>query len=1098
MNTSNLDLLITPQTQDKESYSWGVVTALTPGTVALDGFPDNPIYISDTLRRIEIGDRVYVQLRGTRAIIMGSEPTTENSPTLADVHTQIPAHVTDLTLVSEGYWYGESARSQITVTFTGIDRDTDGNPVPVDHYEITCDGYLYNTTDTRYIIQGLRPSITVTVTVVAVTAEGGRSIPITDTIVTEEPAGRLDQPTQLTVTVNTGIVTIKWDGLLYNIDTGETSEPPQHFDHIRIEESPDNTTWSFVDRTNAISVLDRQDHVGQTLYYRAIAVDTLGHESEPSTVSEVRVVNILLEQVNNALAIAHDALDKADMEGGAGADRLNQAMSELEHLRDVTIPDIQSTLTGVEANVDDAVAQAADASARVTQAQAQVNEAIQAIEDATENIASLGTQLALNTNQLGDLDAQLEDTTARVTTAQQSISSLSSKVTTTASDVKALALAAGMLEPGNLVWNPRFKENAVGWGVPANATRTGVHSTGGFKNAYVTYRWKASDATYRDNIYNGYNVPERMIPTSQGRAYRISIRVRCAQELPAGALRMWMFGGTITTSPYIAANTWTEWETVSVLNSDNPGYQGFTWLAIASGANIVLDTDIDFCEPYIVEAASEWLIIDGAVKASKLAANSVDATKIVAGSITSNQIAAGAIIGANIASETLTSAHISAGAITSSEIASNAVTAVKVAAGAITAGKIAAGAVTAVKIAAGTITGDKIAANTLTATQIAAGAITSSELAANAVIAGKIAANAVTTANLQARSVDASKIKAGSIGALQLAADKATIDKLWAGGISALTVDAQKLVVTSANLIPGVAGWASGDKTGWEEFGLNTNDAAIWLQGETSQVSSARVTLEPGINYHFSVDVRSSVAGTVYYVALVTLDLSGGVPLSVSSSGYLLQDKIVSKAGVWEPASLSFTVSEPCQARIRIWANRGNEAATTGGYQWFRNLSLRPMVGTTLIEGGAVTTDRIAANAVTAEKITVDQALVNKLAVGSLWAGKISAQMLSATAIDGKTITSATVKSATISGGTITGGTITGATFKTAASGRRLQIDTGGLRFYDSNNNQTAQLDENGLSLTYTTPEGEVQSVGHFFDNSIVGHPEYRGLSIGL
>lgn len=156
------------------------------------------------------------------------------------------------------------------------------------------------------------------------------------------------------------------------------------------------------------------------------------------------------------------------------------------------------------------------------------------------------------------------------------------------------------------------------------------------------------------------------------------------------------------------------------------------------------------------------------------------------------------------------------------------------------------------------------------------------------------------------------------------------------------------------------------------------------------------------------------------------------------------------------------------------------------------------MVGTTLIEGGAVTTDRIAANAVTAEKITVDQALVNKLAVSSLWAGKINAQMLSATAIDGKTITSATVKSATISGGTITGGTITGATFKTAASGRRLQIDTGGLRFYDSNNNQTAQLDENGLSLTYTTPEGEVQSVGHFFDNSIVGHPEYRGLSIGL
>ncbi|MDD7465529.1 MAG: phage tail protein [Actinomycetaceae bacterium] len=356
------------------------------------------------------------------------------------------------------------------------------------------------------------------------------------------------------------------------------------------------------------------------------------------------------------------------------------------------------------------VAQAKTDAAAAIAAGQQVEETIAGLQgelaDTAAGVAASQADITALQGDIASLDAASSGYAAQMSTLKNDLAGLDSKLaaakkdlaatTTTSTNAKAradaAALLAGMLEPGNLVWNPRFRENGLGWGTPAGGKKT-IHTTGGYRDAYCSYQWAQLTGDYRSNIYNGYNDPKRMIPTTKGRTYKISIRIRCAQALAAGALKMFMYQGTSTLSPEIPAGTWVEWETTSTITSDG-GYQSFTWLTL-TGAAVPLNTDIDVCEPYVVEAATEWLIIDGAIKANKIAAGAVDATKIKAGTITSAQIAAGTITSSNIGAYAINASHIQAGAITASELASGAVTTVKLAASAITGEKIAAGTITA-------------------------------------------------------------------------------------------------------------------------------------------------------------------------------------------------------------------------------------------------------------------------------------------------------------------------------------------------------------------------------------------------------------------
>ena len=92
MQTSNLaaltqnSLLAARFGATDDSWRWGIVTALNPVTVRLDG-ETSPIFPSDVLSNVTVGDRVFVRISGMSATIMGSDGSL-HQPVQVDVDTQ--------------------------------------------------------------------------------------------------------------------------------------------------------------------------------------------------------------------------------------------------------------------------------------------------------------------------------------------------------------------------------------------------------------------------------------------------------------------------------------------------------------------------------------------------------------------------------------------------------------------------------------------------------------------------------------------------------------------------------------------------------------------------------------------------------------------------------------------------------------------------------------------------------------------------------------------------------------------------------------------------------------------------------------------------
>lgn len=115
-------------------------------------------------------------------------------------------------------------------------------------------------------------------------------------------------------------------------------------------------------------------------------------------------------------------------------------------------------------------------------------------------------------------------------------------------------------------------------------------------------------------------------------------------------------------------------------------------------------------------------------------------------------------------------------------------------------------------------------------------------------------------------------------------------------------------------------------------------------------------------------------------------------------------------------------------------------------------------VGTGKIQDAAITTAKITNAAITNAKIAnlavgtaqiadaaivtakIGDAQITNAKIETLSADKINVGTLTGITIQGNTISGNTISGGTITGTAITGGTVTGATFRTAASGRRIQI----------------------------------------------------------
>lgn len=214
--------------------------------------------------------------------------------------------------------------------------------------------------------------------------------------------------------------------------------------------------------------------------------------------------------------------------------------------------------------------------------------------------------------------------------------------------------------------------------------------------------------------------PEWEMTTENGASYRTRVKVHSDLALPAAAvtIRVRFFATDGTTVDHsggvtsaIAAGEWGVAEGMVTTPSDKTYNRMGFFLSVAAHPTQTLK----IAEPSMTRAADGKLIVDGAITAIKIAANTITANEIATGAITADEIAAGAVTATKILANTITANEIATGAITADEVAANAITAAKIAANAVVAGKIDAGAVTTTTLAADAVTADKLDADAITA-----------------------------------------------------------------------------------------------------------------------------------------------------------------------------------------------------------------------------------------------------------------------------------------------------------------------------------------------------------------------------------------------
>lgn len=222
--------------------------------------------------------------------------------------------------------------------------------------------------------------------------------------------------------------------------------------------------------------------------------------------------------------------------------------------------------------------------------------------------------------------------------------------------------------------------------------------------------------------------------------------------------------------------------------------------------------------------------------------------------------------------------------------------------------------------------------------------------------------------------VDASTITAGFLDvANRIRSGSIFADKLLIGG--------------PTNLIPG-----NPDPT-VVDFPYLTYDAtekALRAEGKGTHYTEAEFTLPAG-KYLMSADLKASVAGTTCYVGIYapTPRWSYGINNQTLTTDWVTYSGIIEigedRAGV--PHVIRY-----------LPAYAGDNTAVT----WMRNLSLRPMVGGTLITPGGVQTPHLAADVLEVGNLKAGTAAIAEAVVKKLFAEVVVAEMVTATEFIGE------------------------------------------------------------------------------------------------
>ena len=429
----------------------------------------------------------------------------------------------------------------------------------------------------------------------------------------------------------------------------------------------------------------------------------------------------------------------------------------------------------------------------------------------------------------------------------------------------------------------------------------------------------------------------------------------------------------------------------------------------------------------------------------------------------------------------------------------------------------------AAKITTGYLDAARIKANTLNAdTVLINGSLGSIILRDGAITTPKIAVGAITAESGVVASLDAGKITVGTLDVARLAANSITADKVFIG--------------SDRNMLPN-GDLSLGDATGWPGSPTyrtsngppsNVSGSPNVFYGPGSNVTMSswgRFPVKDGDVLMFECWVKADKANSKMYLEVRDQD---GAHLSSAGSNNWTAVEGGAGGGAYPiigwtvPTSWTKVVSrlyvqgvgtrEAYLAAMYLNHTAGTERGAT---YYLAGMKLYKAVGSTLIEPGAITTEKIATGAITAQSGIIASLDAGKITVGTLAAARFAANTINADSIlvngslgstiikdgaittkklavgaitaesgvigslDASKITVGKLSGARLEADAINGMQIIGATIATSTSFPRVQLDNAGLHVYSSSTVRTFFAD---------AATGDVSVVGNLYAGSSVGY----------